>query len=255
MSTQPPAEQPVSQPLREKYAADLQEVQSRTEENPVYAPRIAEVLMTIEGHLGQMVGSPRQLIRNNYWLMVFYLIVVGGLMVMSDIKAWIIVLWLIAFIVTAYFVMRDVHTYSLGIKANIGSSTVTTKLLLGDQEMAQIYEWTPWPWSLVFLGHPPRNLDRWVILLATNLDWYMAEPRRLFRWQWVGTVTYVALNLAILPAVFVVHVFPGMVVYFGILPFCLLSMFSNSCRRAVGLETMRDYLRERFADTSDETQT
>jgi Ca2+/Na+ antiporter len=255
MSAQPPAEKPVSQPLQEKFAADIQQVESSIEVRPSFAPRIAGVLMTIEGHLQEMSGGSRQLIRANYWLMSINLVIFCGLMLMSAIPVWEIVFWLIAFVITAYFVMKDVCTYARNIKVRIGSSPLITKMLLGDEELAQIYDHTPWPWSLIFLGHRPRNLDRWVILLATNLDWYMAEPQQLFRWQWAGVVTYFAIGLAVLPIAIFVHGFPEMVVYFGIVPFCLLSMFSNGCRRAVGLEMMRDYLRERFSDSSSGTQT
>jgi hypothetical protein len=76
----------------------------------------------------------------------------------------------------------------LTYKKRLPFSGIVEKIAIGPQELAKIYDHTLWPWSLLILGPHPRNLHGWILLVARNLDWYMAEPKLLVRFELVGYV-------------------------------------------------------------------
>lgn len=146
-------------------------------------------------------------------------------------------------------------------KQRIEGSAILEKLLLDPRELESIYDWTPWPWSLVFLGPRPRNLKGWVRIVAVNIDWYTGEPHRLFRFWWVMTVAYLFTSIAFLClSVYGLHASRSLIaaspelvatcsLTFALVPyFYLLATAYNGRKAIIGLKALSAYLRERFAD-------
>lgn len=79
-----------------------------------------------------------------------------------------------------------VEGYALSLQKRLSLSGILEKIAVGPQELAKIYDYTPWPWSLLILGPRPRHLRGWIRLVARNLDWYLAEPRLLIRFESVS---------------------------------------------------------------------
>lgn len=136
---------------------------------------------------------------------------------------------------------------------HLRSSRIAEAIASGPLELAKIYDYAPWPWSLVILGYRPKNLRGWVRLVARNLDWYLAEPRLLIRLEWVAYIlcwlVYVTFALQSIVAPFAAHnVWNMMMIALVIL---LPSGFLWGVvehRRMLGAMLLRDHLRERFAE-------
>jgi hypothetical protein len=166
-------------------------------------------------------------------------------------------LWLIPWVLISagfcWLLELDYRRHVASIDTILRNSAVVEKLLLGERELAQIYDWTPWPWSLLYLGPRPRHPNRWLGLLAANLDWYIGEPRPLFRVSWALTTAYLVTVV-----VFDTSVFFGLAlhtsfvlagVWYGFLTYVLLGpTFHPMRKRAISLAVFRRYLRERFVD-------
>jgi hypothetical protein len=80
------------------------------------------------------------------------------------------------------------ENYAFYLHERLHHSGILERIAIGPQELAKIYDYTPWPWSLLILGPRPRHLRGWIKLVARNLDWYLAEPRLLVRFESVGYV-------------------------------------------------------------------
>lgn len=94
-----------------------------------------------------------------------------------------------AMTVSVLWFQMHIENFAFNLQMRLPLSGILEKIAIGPQELAKIYDYTPWPWSLLILGPRPRHLRGWIKLVARNLDWYLAEPRLLVRFESVGYVT------------------------------------------------------------------
>jgi len=124
-----------------------------------------------------------------------------------NVSLWWSLAWLPIIVIVERLLNGTAREYQHRLIARIDRSAVLEKLILGSSDLDEIYAWTPWPWSIVFLGFRPKRLNGWVKLVALNIEWYLREPRRYFRLRWavlaiasVYLVTYIVFPLAYSPA-------------------------------------------------------
>lgn len=167
--------------------------------------------------------------------------------------------WLLALAAISWALEYDYRRYGSSIGDQLRKSGVVEKILLGQRELAQIYDWTPRLWSLLYLGPRPRNFKGWLRLLVRNLDWYVSEPRPLFRVTWVFMTLYTAAMIGFLAlagtSMVTGHFTGNPGSYLAFVSFALLSpVFHAQRKTSVGLGAFREFIRERFAEDLAEAE-
>lgn len=104
----------------------------------------------------------------------------------SGILLWSVVgiLWVLYCVLLHVFYSRRLSVYRRHLNLRLRQSGLIERLALGWEALPDIYRWTAFPFSLL-LGPRPTTLKAWVTLVARNLDWYVEEPRWLFRCHWL----------------------------------------------------------------------
>ena len=82
----------------------------------------------------------------------------------------------------------------LDLRRQLEESSLPQGLAAGLIEPGLIAEYTPIPWRLLLPRGTGLAHDLWRI--AANLDWYIAPPRRLWRWQWIYHSVLLCIVLA-----------------------------------------------------------
>jgi hypothetical protein len=122
-----------------------------------------------------------------------------------EISPWWSLLLLVPSFAVARRMQRATDKAVLLLPARIEQSALLDKLLLGPREVADIYQWTPWPWSSMFLGFKPNNLPGWIRVVARNVEWYLDEPRRYFRLLWVAQLLALVVPFLTNAPIFFLH--------------------------------------------------
>ncbi|MCB1185842.1 hypothetical protein KDL29_01635 [bacterium] len=89
------------------------------------------------------------------------------------------------------------RTYGEHIRQRMDQSDFIHRVAIGHGQLPDIRRYVAWPWIL-FLGPAPVSLKDWVRLYASELDWYLAEPRHLLRMRWLASMASFAMMLAML---------------------------------------------------------
>jgi len=156
---------------------------------------------------------------------------------------------------TIYFFSLNVHMklHSRWLADRLPQSSIIEKLAIGPPDLEQIYNHTPWPWSMIYLGSRPRRFRDWIKLLSRNLDWYLNEPRTLFRIAWIGYplswlfyVLFMWRGLDSLASP--LHSIAFVIVV--LVPAAALGAISKQKQELSAL-LLRDYLRERLTDSGE----
>jgi hypothetical protein len=170
---------------------------------------------------------------------------------------WVIHLQLVlsllcAIAVAVYFLSLSVHVklHVRRLKERMPLSGILERLAIGPPGLEIIYNYTPWPWSLIYLGARARRFRDWIKLLSRNLVWNINEPRTLFRIAWIGYplgwliyITFWWLNLdsPMSPLC-------GTAIVFVVLIPALALRATSRQQQELSALLLRDYLRERLVD-------
>ncbi|MBN2083523.1 hypothetical protein JW859_15115 [bacterium] len=176
----------------------------------------------------------------------------------------IVPLCLVAAVAFVYM-LRCADSYRERIRGKIEGSGIVEKILLGPEQLEVIYRYVPWPWA-IFIGLRPRDIQGWTKLVARNLEWYLEEPKPLFRVEWVAVVVYLVISITYAVAMnFALHavrsgsttalpsgIIPTLII--GSLPiFFGLYQSHYSQRMLTGVDELKAFIRERFADADEGT--
>jgi len=217
----------------------------------------------------ELDGLNEQLRWNSPGVSGFSLAVIGvGLVAVSaafsrDPAPWVFAgfAWMLyCFLLHALYVFL-LRIYRRSVAEQLRGSALIERMALGWESLPDIHRWTVYPWRLT-LGPRPATLKGMVRLVARNLDWYLREPRSLFRWHWL----YGPACVAVLFAAIIMEesgLLAAAMAGFGILQpsntwTAMLLGYTGAIvvvsigqyglmRQTVRVQVMRDYLAELFA--------
>lgn len=108
---------------------------------------------------------------------------------------WSYIAWPIACLLLAGVMGYRTRNYEQQVASKLSNSGLIARLALGYSELPRIHDYVTWPWNY-FVGAEPQSLRDWVRLVASQLDWYLDEPRRLLRMQWLANLLgYIVMGI------------------------------------------------------------
>ena len=106
--------------------------------------------------------------------------------------AWLAIglAWVACCALAGWWQRRRLDASLEAVQARIAGSAIIERLAIGPETLPDIHRYTALLWRQ-FLGPPPTKLAHWLKLIAANLEWYLAEPRPLFRPIWAANAIVV----------------------------------------------------------------
>ncbi|MBN2082582.1 hypothetical protein JW859_10315, partial [bacterium] len=164
-----------------------------------------------------------------------------------------------AFLALSLLAERDYQQFRPKLDAAINGSSLADRLIMGAHELPDIHQYIRLPFPFMVVGFKPRNLTELARLVATNLDWYLAEPKPVIRLSWILNYLSLMAMLAYTTLAFYQissHQSPGAIVMFLVVcPYFFVAIMMYTARKtSYGAAKLLAQLRERFVDFSKRGQ-
>lgn len=202
--------------FRLSWYADARFSMAKTEANSAQQTQGMKLLAVVEGEARKLPGRlPPALYA------ISSVLFVAGAISSLGLSFWWSLVWLVIILAIERRLNRSAQEYRRQLMGRIDRSAVMEKLIIGADDLGEIYAWTPWPWSIMFLGFRPKGLAGWLKLVSRNIEWYLREPRRYFKVRWAAiavvtcySIAFIAIPLLYRPAL----------AYIGLAALCLIGV-------------------------------